>query len=115
MYNFSKVKDAPCPSFANPYFRRDREDLLKFIKRKPEKKKRKEEGEMEIENMAQMEENIERSVRRHPSICEQAEDNDKPNSGDRPPEGKRVSFEGAASEDYSAMIEASSKWINPRE
>jgi hypothetical protein len=69
---------------------------------------------MEMENMAQIEENIERSVRRQPSICDQAEDNDKLTPADRQLECKKVSFDLAPSEDYSAMIEASSKWINPR-
>lgn len=41
MYSFNKVKSAEGPCFANPFFLRDREDLLKFIKRKPEKKKKK--------------------------------------------------------------------------
>lgn len=41
MYSFSKVKASGGPCFANPYFQRGREDLLRFIKRKPEKKKKK--------------------------------------------------------------------------
>jgi hypothetical protein len=41
MYSFNKVKSAEGPCFANPFFQRDREDLLRFIKRKPEKKKKK--------------------------------------------------------------------------
>lgn len=40
MYNFSKIKNQEKPSFCNKYFIREREDLLKFIHRKPEKKKR---------------------------------------------------------------------------
>ena len=46
MYSFAKVKAVNGPTFANPYFKRDREDLLKFIKRKPEKKKREREQSM---------------------------------------------------------------------
>lgn len=41
MYSFNKVKASEGPCFANPYFQREREDLLRFIKRKPEKKKKK--------------------------------------------------------------------------
>lgn len=40
MYNFSKLKNHDKPSFANGFFKRDREDLLKYIHRKPEKKKK---------------------------------------------------------------------------
>jgi len=40
MYNFSKLKNQDRPSFNNQFFKRDREDLLKQIHRKPEKKKR---------------------------------------------------------------------------
>lgn len=40
MYNFSKVKYHEKPCFSNPFFQRDREDLLKYIHRKPEKKKK---------------------------------------------------------------------------
>lgn len=40
MYNFTKLKDHAVHRFENPYFIREREELLKFIKRKPEKKKR---------------------------------------------------------------------------
>lgn len=41
MYNFAKQKDYVSHRFANKYFIRDREEFLRFIKRKPEKKKRK--------------------------------------------------------------------------
>jgi len=41
MYNFSKVKSSDGPCFANNYFKEGRDDLLRFIKRKPERKKRK--------------------------------------------------------------------------
>lgn len=40
MYNFTKLKDHAVHRFENAYFIREREELLKFIKRKPEKKKR---------------------------------------------------------------------------
>jgi hypothetical protein len=40
MYSFSKIKSNTGQAFANPYFRREREDLLKYIRRKPEKKKK---------------------------------------------------------------------------
>lgn len=40
MYNFSKIKNQEKPSFYNQFFKREREDLLKYIHRKPEKKKR---------------------------------------------------------------------------
>jgi isopentenyldiphosphate isomerase len=40
MYNFVKLKDHALHRFFNRYFLREREQLLKLIKRKPEKKKR---------------------------------------------------------------------------
>jgi isopentenyldiphosphate isomerase len=40
MYNFVKLKDHTIHRFFNKYFLREREQLLKLIKRKPEKKKR---------------------------------------------------------------------------
>lgn len=45
MYSFVKLKDHSVHRFRNPYFLRDREELLKFIKRKPEKKKRRQSDE----------------------------------------------------------------------
>jgi len=45
MYSFTKMKDSAVHRFKNPYFLREREELLKFIKRKPEKKKRRQSDE----------------------------------------------------------------------
>jgi hypothetical protein len=45
MYSFVKLKDHTVHRFRNPYFIREQEDLLKFIKRKPEKKKRRQSDE----------------------------------------------------------------------
>jgi hypothetical protein len=45
MYNFTKLKDHAVHRFENQYFIREREESLKYIKRKPEKKKRRQSDE----------------------------------------------------------------------
>jgi hypothetical protein len=50
MYSFAKLKDHSVHRFRNPYFLRENEELLKFIKRKPEKKKRSRQSDEYIES-----------------------------------------------------------------
>jgi hypothetical protein len=45
MYSFVKLKDHSVHRFKNENFLREKEERLKFIKRKPEKKKRRQSDE----------------------------------------------------------------------
>lgn len=55
MYSFAKLKDHSVHRFRNPYFLREKEELLKFIKRKPEKKKRSRLSDESIESQKENE------------------------------------------------------------
>jgi len=126
MYNFGKLKNSLDHSFSNKYFIREREDLLKFIKRKPEKKNRREslvelamEGEKENSNkLPSLKEILTIEVPEPEGIVKEICEDKMEQEHVIIPKVRKVNFsdtvKDSSDENYSTLIEASNKWINSK-